>query len=240
MTVGLSCPTPVVFCVVLLAHCHLSSTCSSALKETLHLEVVDSEALTMKTVLGCVLSLVCVDDARAVDHRKYIDVYPRPYNHLVCDKHIPNWVREELGSDTDRPRERIEPMPKRQTKPAKHSFSAACQSRSKRATGSKAPTPTSASPSTRGSSSRRTGRSAPSPRAIPFCKTIQIMLRYHVRHHALNPQTPRKGPGGSSGGEGAAQSYGASFLGIGSGIGGSCRSFLCCPTVNHNPTTVHG
>ena len=59
----------------------------------------------MKTVLSCVLLLVCVDDARAVDHRKYIDVYPRPYNHLVCDKHIPNWVMdpEELGSDTDRP-----------------------------------------------------------------------------------------------------------------------------------------
>jgi len=141
--------------LVLLAHCHLSF--SSALKETLHLEVVDSEASTMKTVLGCVLLLVCVDDARAVDHRKYIDVYPRPYNHLVCDKHIPNWVMEELGIDTDRPRERIEPMPKWQTKPAMAGLLRGLPISIKECHGvKKALTPTSASPNTRGSASRRT------------------------------------------------------------------------------------
>jgi hypothetical protein len=112
--------------LVLLAHCHLSF--SSALKETLHLEVVDSEASTMKTVLGCVLLLVCVDDARAVDHRKYIDVYPRPYNHLVCDKHIPNWVMEELGSDTDRPSDTDRAQDARHVAPAPSTESRGAQS----------------------------------------------------------------------------------------------------------------
>jgi fatty acid amide hydrolase 2 len=53
----------------------------------------------------------------------------------------------------------------------------------------------------------------------------------------LNPWNPRRTPGGSSGGEGALVSTGASPFGIGSDVGGSIRiPAAFCGVVGHKPT----
>ncbi|NXP32562.1 VDHAP protein, partial [Leiothrix lutea] len=65
--------------------------------------------------------------------------------------------------------------------------------------------------------------------AIPFAMTNvpQSLFSYECSNpifgQTLNPLNPRRGPGGSSGGEGALIAGGGSILGIGSDMGGSIR-----------------
>ena len=65
--------------------------------------------------------------------------------------------------------------------------------------------------------------------AVVYARTNvpQTMLSYEcsnpVYGQTLNPYDPARGPGGSSGGEGALIGSHGSLLGIGSDIGGSCR-----------------
>ncbi|NWR14313.1 VDHAP protein, partial [Emberiza fucata] len=80
---------------------------------------------------------------------------------------------------------------------------------------------------------------------IPFVKTNipQTMINYDCSNpifgQTLNPLNPQRGPGGSSGGEGALIAGGGSILGMGSDVAGSIRlpsSFcgLCGPKPTGN------
>ncbi|MCC6765940.1 MAG: hypothetical protein IT293_14880 [Deltaproteobacteria bacterium] len=79
--------------------------------------------------------------------------------------------------------------------------------------------------------------------AIPFARTNMpdLGLRWHTASSlhgtTRNPWSPRRTPGGSSGGEAAALATGMSPLGIGNDIGGSVRwPSQCCGTVALRPT----
>ncbi len=79
--------------------------------------------------------------------------------------------------------------------------------------------------------------------AIPFAKTNvpQTMLSWENTNPifgvTVNPRDITRGPGGSSGGEGALIAGGGSVLGVGSDLGGSIRlPAACCGVFGFKPT----
>ena len=71
---------------------------------------------------------------------------------------------------------------------------------------------------------------------------LKLIFRYACSNPifglTLNPHNPDRGPGGSSGGEGAIVGAGASVLGFASDVGGSIRiPAQMCGTYGLKPTT---
>lgn len=80
--------------------------------------------------------------------------------------------------------------------------------------------------------------------AIPLARTnmpelgLRITTDNPLRGRTLNPWTPTRTAGGSSGGEGSALATGMSPIGLGNDIGGSLRNpAYCCGIASLKPTT---